>query len=79
MAARKPRRPKRPEPPPTGVLDWTRGHWAGVEKRCRYCPGLTPLRDSDGKPAHKVCAEEAIARQVEEYAEAWENERLREQ
>ncbi|MGJ3559005.1 hypothetical protein ACR6C2_08495 [Streptomyces sp. INA 01156] len=46
---------------------------------CRYdCGGLpTQLRDGKGRPAHKVCAEAAIAQQIQEYAEAYENERLR--
>ncbi|MFF0092779.1 hypothetical protein ACFYSF_22840 [Streptomyces canus] len=45
---------------------------------CRYkCGGLpTHLRDSSGSPAHKVCAELALAQQIQEYAEAYENERL---
>lgn len=70
------RKPREPRVPPTGVLDWTVGHWAGHERPCRYCARPTPLRDQSGRPAHKVCAEEAIAQQVAEYAEAWENERL---
>ncbi|MFM9590784.1 hypothetical protein ACKI16_29780 [Streptomyces scabiei] len=37
----------------------------------------TRLRDSKGQPAHKVCAELAIAAQQQEYAEAYENERLK--
>lgn len=68
----------RPELQPR-VLDWTGpGHWSGRAAPCRYqCGGLpTQLRDSKGKPAHKVCAEAAIARQIEEYAEAYANERL---
>ncbi|MEU7323326.1 hypothetical protein ABZ682_22665 [Streptomyces griseoviridis] len=45
---------------------------------CRYqCGGLpTHLRDSGGSAAHKVCAELAIAQQIQEYAEAYENERF---
>lgn len=71
--------PRRPEPPATGVLDW-RGsdHWGYWPLPCRYKCELMPthLRDSKGQPAHKVCAEAAIARQIQEYAEAYENERL---
>jgi hypothetical protein len=37
---------------------------------------MTRLLDSKGKPAHKVCAEAAIADQVADYAAAYENERL---
>nr|WP_202425769.1 hypothetical protein [Streptomyces sp. HUCO-GS316] len=65
--------------PPTGVLDWdSSAHWGSRPLPCRYqCGGLpTQLRDSKKRPAHKVCAEAALARQVQEYAEAYENERL---
>ncbi|MER7739960.1 hypothetical protein ABTX34_16870 [Streptomyces sp. NPDC096538] len=77
--ARRTSRPKRPEPPATGVLDWEHGHWKPQPLPCRYgCDGWpTHLRDSKGRPAHKVCAEAALAQQVRDYAEAYENERLR--
>jgi hypothetical protein len=66
-----------PDPPP--VLDWRdASHWSWTAKQCRYCPGLTNLRDSKGKPAHKSCAEEALARQAEEAADEYlPNRRLR--
>lgn len=68
---------RKPVLPPGGVLDWSSSlHWGGPLLKCRYCTGPTPLRDSRGKPAHKVCAEMAIAEQVAEYAAAYENERL---
>ncbi|KQW13586.1 hypothetical protein [Streptomyces sp. Root369] len=74
------RKPQRPELPPTGLLDWSNPvkHWKRVALPCRYqCGGWpTHLRDSSGSPAHKVCAELAIAQQIREYAEAYENERL---
>ncbi|MEU0992309.1 hypothetical protein [Streptomyces sp. NPDC005953] len=55
------------------VLDWSdRSHYARDLKQCRYCPGLTHLRDSKGKPAHKVCAEQALARQAAEAADAYQ-------
>lgn len=78
--ARRKRRPKRPKPPPTGVLNWRASkHWKKKALPCRYkCGGLpTHLRDSTGAPAHKVCAELALAQQIQEYADAYENERLR--
>ena len=79
--ARRSRKPQRPEPPPTGVLDWTDNskHWGRRALPCRYQCGYQPthLRDSKGHAAHKTCAEAAIARQVAEYAQAYENERLR--
>lgn len=70
---------RRPEPPPfIGALDWSdRSHWSGAQKPCRYCGGLTNLRDSKRKPAHKTCAEAAIARQVAEAVDSYENERRR--
>jgi hypothetical protein len=76
---RRPSKPRRPKPPPTGVLDWTHGHWARTAQPCRYeCGGWpTQLRDGKGRPAHKVCAEQAIAQQIQEYAEAYDNERLK--
>lgn len=68
---------QKPVLPPGGVLDWSRGgHWSSTLARCRYCPGLTNMRDSKGKPAHKLCAEQAIAEQVAEAQAAYENERL---
>jgi hypothetical protein len=64
-----------PGPDPPRLLDWRDPtHWSWTAKQCRYCPGLTNLRDSKGKPAHKTCAEEALARQAAEAAEAYENE-----
>ncbi len=64
---------------PAAVFDWSgRRHWASKARPCRYCGGPpTHLRDSRRKPAHKVCAEHAFARQVAEYAEAYENERIK--
>lgn len=40
------------------VLDWRNGHTGRVDK-CRHCGGWTNLRDDQGKPSHKVCAERA--------------------
>lgn len=40
-------------------LDWRdHRHWSPKRKPCRYCHCLTWLRDDDGRPAHKVCAEQ---------------------
>jgi hypothetical protein len=61
------------DPPP--VLDWSaRSHWGGYDLPCRYCGKPTPLRDSKGKAAHKVCAEAALAQQAAEQADAYHNE-----
>ncbi|MFJ5038014.1 hypothetical protein [Streptomyces parvulus] len=79
--ARRKSTPRRPEPPPTGVLNWRdSAHWDwDGPLPCRYqCGGEpTQLRDSKRQPAHKVCAELAIAQQIQEYAEAYENENER--
>jgi hypothetical protein len=41
---------------------------------CRYeCGGVTQLRDSHGKAAHKTCAEVALAQQAADAAEAYQN------
>ncbi|MGW6455000.1 hypothetical protein ACWF94_03595 [Streptomyces sp. NPDC055078] len=61
-----------PPPPPGGLLDWRHpDHWSWTAKQCRYCPGLTHLRDSKRKPAHKVCAEQALAQQAADAADAY--------
>lgn len=81
MPARgRPRRRAAPTPRPAAqplVLDW-RGleHWSWTDRPCRYCGFDTPLRDSKGKPAHKVCAEFAVQKQAAEAADAYERERL---
>ncbi|MBP5913194.1 hypothetical protein F3K34_13220 [Streptomyces sp. LBUM 1486] len=59
------------------LLDWTdRSHWSHQQRPCRYCQGLTNLRDSKRKPSHKVCAEEALAQQAAEAADAYQNGHL---
>lgn len=53
-------------PPP--LLDWSdRTHWARADAPCRHCVGRQPtrLRDDQGLPAHKVCAERELARRQE--------------
>lgn len=70
-----PNRRAPPDDPPGQVLDWSdRSHWGSREAPCRYCGKPTRLRDSKGKASHKVCAEEALARQAAEAADAYENE-----
>lgn len=45
--------------PPSQLLDWRdREHWSGRRLCCRLCGHLTNLRDEDGTPMHKVCAEQ---------------------
>lgn len=64
-----------PDPPP--LLDWRDpAHWSWTPRPCRYCGKDTQLRDSKRKPAHKSCAEEALARQAAEAAEAYDAEHL---
>lgn len=76
MTGRKRRRAPPPAPPPGGLLNWTDAsvHWSWTQKPCRYCGFPTNLRDSQGKPAHKVCAEDALAIQAAEAADAYQNE-----
>lgn len=73
---RRRRAPPAPEPEyvPGTLLDWTNRdqHWSWEERPCRYCGRPTNLRDSKRKPAHKVCAEEALTRQAAEAAEAYQ-------
>jgi hypothetical protein len=57
----RPRRRDTPPPRPGSLLDWREPkHWDGRRALpCRYCGTTTHLRDDDGQPAHKVCAEAA--------------------
>ena len=42
-------------------LDWSdSGHWTRRRRDCRLCGEPTNLRDGAGRPAHKVCVEEAV-------------------
>ena len=45
------------------VADWSNGsHWnRGRQAACIHCERLTMLLDDAGRPAHKVCAEAALA------------------
>lgn len=44
------------------LLDWRDGkHWAKAEAPCQHCHLPTFLRDDKKLPAHKVCAEQAVA------------------
>ncbi|MFJ4649502.1 hypothetical protein ACIP6Q_39210 [Streptomyces bobili] len=75
MTGRKRRRapPAEPEYRPGQLLNWTRSsHWDYSGPRpCRYCEQPTQLRDSHGSPAHKTCAEEALATQAREAQAAY--------
>jgi len=65
--------PAEPEYRPGQLLDWTdSSHWDYEGPRpCRYCGFPTQLRDSHRSPAHKTCAEEALAIQAAETAAAY--------
>lgn len=53
------------------VLAWTAANVGQRLAACRYgCGGKTILRDADGKPAHKVCAEQALQRRAARAAAA---------
>ena len=62
---------------PLPLLDWRDpDHWSWLLKPCRYCGKPTQLRDSKRKPAHKTCAEEALAQQHADAADAYKAGRL---
>ena len=42
-------------------LDWSRHPLALRPGKCPHCNGRTRLRDENGKPSHKTCAELARA------------------
>ena len=73
MPRRKASPRRRPEWTPGALLDWTASkHWDhNGAWPCRYCDGLTQLRDSDRRPAHKTCAEAALDQQAEDAAAAY--------
>lgn len=55
-------------------LDWRdASHWSRTPRPCRYCSRPTQLRDSKRKPAHKLCAEAALAEQAADAADAYQN------
>ncbi|MCI3271429.1 hypothetical protein [Streptomyces cylindrosporus] len=55
------------------LLDWRdSSHWSQIAKPCRYCEEPTQMRDSKYKPAHKLCAERALAQQAAEAADAYQ-------
>ncbi|MGJ5895123.1 hypothetical protein ACSCBZ_24685 [Streptomyces niveiscabiei] len=74
MTPRRRRRapPADPAYTPGTLLDWRdSSHWSDRELPCRYCGFDTNLRDSKHKPAHKVCAEDALTTQAAETAAAY--------
>jgi hypothetical protein len=75
VTGRKQRRapPAEPAYRPGQLLDWRDPsvHWSHNAKPCRYCGFPTHLRDSKRSPAHKVCAEDALATQAREAQAAY--------
>lgn len=57
------------------ALAWTAANVAKTAKPCRYRCGFgdTKLRDADGEPAHKVCAEKALQQATEAATAAYTN------
>ncbi|MCW2498121.1 hypothetical protein [Jatrophihabitans sp.] len=54
---------------PAVQLDWRNGiHWSRRRAKCRVCKRPTNLRDDKGRPSHKVCAEQLLARLAERVA-----------
>lgn len=69
---RRRRAPPEPEYVPGQLLDWRdSSHWSYEQLPCRYCEVPTNLRDSKHKPAHKVCAEDALTTQAAETTAAY--------
>lgn len=59
------------------LLDWRdSSHWSRTPKPCRYCGKDAYTRDSRRSPAHKTCAEQALAQQAADTAAAYENGHL---
>jgi hypothetical protein len=49
----------------TVSLDWRDPrHWSTRKRRCRICRTPTFLRDSQGKPCDKTCAETELAAEI---------------
>jgi hypothetical protein len=67
------KRPALPDLPSSGVLDWSdaKRHWHFRLRPCRYCKGPTSLRDEEGRPSHKTCAETHRARQQAHAAQVY--------
>lgn len=64
-------------PLPAPLLDWRdSSHWSHTPKPCRYCGHPTNLRDSKRSPAHKTCAEAALAQQAADAADAYRKDTL---
>jgi hypothetical protein len=46
---------------PGHLLNWNHSrHWLSKPARCVHCRKNTFLRDEDGAPSHKVCAERVL-------------------
>jgi hypothetical protein len=69
------RRSRRAPPLVEGqLLDWSdRKHWARVQASCKHCGAPTFLRDDDGLPADKVCAETALTQRAARTTAAYQN------
>lgn len=62
---------------PAPLLDWRdSSHWSRTPAPCRYCGKDAYTRDSRRSPAHKTCAEAALAQQAADAADAYQNGRL---
>lgn len=76
-----PRKKKTAEPPrfrPGQLLDWSdSSHWNyDGPAACRYCGRPAFLLDSGRHPAHKTCAEAALAEQAAEATAAYGGQTL---
>lgn len=53
---------------PAVLLDWRRHRVNNPPRLCRLCPELAFMTDEKGRPCHKVCAEDEIARLADFHA-----------
>lgn len=56
------------------ILNW-RSHKVGARLKCRLCPDAAWMRDEQGQPCHKVCAEREAAAAVSTAAASYERRR----
>lgn len=56
------------------VLDWHK-HKLGARLTCRLCPQKALMRDEQGRPCHKVCAEREAADKASVAAASYERGR----
>jgi hypothetical protein len=65
-------RPAEQPPAWENLLAWSHpDHRSSRTLPCRHCAGRTHLRDEDGEPSHKTCAEQNLADRLTESPARW--------